>query len=54
MKSLTDSHNETIVVIEDDIVVDDAPTHLRRAGDSPPVQSFADDPFVVDWAPPQS
>ena len=53
MESLTDSANETIVVIEDDIVVE-VPTPLRRAGDLPPIRSFADDPFVVDWAPPQA
>jgi len=55
MKGVTKSDTESIVVIEDaEIVVDTAPTQTRRAGDVPPSSTFADDPFVVDWAPPQS
>ena len=63
MDSLTDSDVEAIVVIEDTdriMVIDDAavvnvtPTPARRASDKPLVSPFADDPFVVDWAPPQS
>lgn len=63
MESLSDSDTETIVVIEDTKmitivgdtdVVDIRTTPRRRVGDLPPGSSFADDPFVVDWAPPQS
>ena len=63
MESLTDSDVEAIVVIEDTdriVVVEEVPvvnvtpTPARRASDKPLVSPFADDPFVVDWAPPQS
>jgi hypothetical protein len=48
MESLTESGTKTIVIVEDtdDVVVIEYES-LR-------VHSFADDPFVVDWAPPQS
>jgi hypothetical protein len=62
MESLTDTAVETIEVVEDTdglVIVEDAHTPItrtpaRRAGDKPLVTAFADDPFVVDWAPPQS
>ena len=61
MESLTDSGMDTVEVTEDTdrlVIIEDAvaaitPTPSRRASDKPPITTFADDPFVVDWAPPQ-
>ena len=56
MKGLTESDTETIVVIEDEIVVDTTPTRTARAGGVP-----SSSPTVRRWPlrhrlglPPQS